>query len=163
MASFETKVIQVSNSTSVIDGINWKNGSFGWNVLGVQITHSQDNRIYQDPVNVMTGSITIESKTVDYATITYQRDMGMTNYDEIVALESEYDAVEEEINLLRNELYGNAGCLKELILIMIWPIGLAYLLLFKKEKDKEKAGKQKQIEQFNNRLEEIVSEARQLL
>lgn len=90
MAYYETKVVQMSNDPSVINALNNLHGAFGWMVINTQITNSQDSRIYQSAPN----TITTETTTINYATITYQRDREMPHYEELSKLEDEYDAIE---------------------------------------------------------------------
>ncbi len=101
MALLETKIIQVKNDPSSINQSNEEWGHFGWSVQNVQVTHSQNTKTYKkelfdvirdgptpgDPFN---EGLTVETTTINYATITYQRDKHMTNYHELAQLESEY-------------------------------------------------------------------------
>lgn len=81
MSLLETKVIQVENDQDVITNTSNLMGSFGWTVLSVQVTHSQNSKDLGDRV---------QTTTLNYATMTLQRDKHMDNYAEIVRLENEY-------------------------------------------------------------------------
>ena len=81
MALLETKVLQVENDQETITNMSNLMGSFGWTVLSVQVTHSQNSKDLGDRV---------QTTTLNYATMTLQRDKHMPNYAEIVRLENEY-------------------------------------------------------------------------
>ena len=92
MAATETKIIQVNNDPQVINETNALYGSFGWIVQNVQITHTKNSTVTHEQV----GDVIFENKeteTINYATITYQRSRGMDHYDEIAALEREYETL----------------------------------------------------------------------
>lgn len=99
MALMETKIIQTQNDPSVLNDMNNEMGSFGWSVLSVQITHTQNTKTYTKPLDMLcnTGIDTVETTTLDYATITYQRDKKMPNYHQIVAYENEYASLRLEL------------------------------------------------------------------
>lgn len=70
---------------------------FGWTVLSVQITHSQDTKTYTSGLlDYYSGDKTVETTTINYATITYQRDKAMPNYTRIAALQEEAEALANE-------------------------------------------------------------------
>ena len=96
MVLAETKMIQVANDPTTINQTNQEWGSFGWSVLNLQITHTQDSKTYTRGLDFFTGDSTVETTTINYATITYQRDKKMDNYAEIVRLENEYLAIMAE-------------------------------------------------------------------
>ena len=96
MTLTETKIIQVANDPSTINDTNSEWGSFGWSVMSVQITHSQDTKTFTRGLDFFTGDSTVETTTINYATITYQRDRRMQHYEEIVGLEKQYLAVKEK-------------------------------------------------------------------
>ena len=81
MSLLETKVIQVENDQNTITNTSNLMGSFGWTVLSVQVTHSQNSKDLGDRV---------QTTTLNYATMTLQRDKHMPNYAEVVRLENEY-------------------------------------------------------------------------
>ena len=81
MSLLETKVLQVENDQEAITNMSNVMGSFGWTVLSVQVTHSQNSKDLGDRV---------QTTTINYATMTLQRDKHMPNYAEIVRLEDEY-------------------------------------------------------------------------
>ncbi len=81
MALMETKIIQVANDPNVINASNEEWGKFGWSVQNIQVTHSQDTKTYTKTfTDYVYGDKTVETTTINYATITYQRDKHMTNY-----------------------------------------------------------------------------------
>lgn len=91
MAITETKIIQVKNSPEIINNANNEWGQFGWSVLNIQITHSQDTKTYtKGLMDYIYGDKTVETTTINYATITYQRDKTIPNYRKIIELEKEY-------------------------------------------------------------------------
>lgn len=99
MAITETKVMQTQNDPAVINNLNNEMSSFGWNVLSIQITHNQNTRTYTKGLDMLlsTGINTVETTTIEYATITYQRDRQMANYSQIIDLEREYFEVRDEL------------------------------------------------------------------
>jgi len=104
MALLETKVFQINNSQEEIEGLNTVMESFGWNVLNIQITHSQNSRTYTRGFDYLTGNLTTETTTLNYATITYQRDKQMSNYGELVRLEQEFERLTEYVGALVSEI-----------------------------------------------------------
>ena len=98
MALLETKMIQVANEPSNINEVNNEWGSFGWSVLSLQITHSQDSKTYSRGLDFFTGDKTVETTEINYATITYQRDKKMDNYAQIQALVQQYLALRQEMD-----------------------------------------------------------------
>ena len=98
MAITETRVVQVPNDPEVINASNEAWRRWGWTVLNVQVTHSQDSKVtggttyYGEAYGVTINNV--ETTTINYVTITYQRDTGMTNYAQIAELQKEYDLVE---------------------------------------------------------------------
>ncbi len=98
MALMETKIVQVDNTPERINGMNEAFALFGWNVLSIQVTHSQDTRTYTKGfLDAYTGDKTVETTTINYATITYQRDKHMKNYAELCELEKEYDELVDSL------------------------------------------------------------------
>ena len=98
MALLETKVLQVENDQETITDTSNLMGSFGWTVLSVQVTHSQNTKTYG-----MTDINTVETTTINYATMTMQRDKHMPNYAEIARLEDEYNQAEQAVRGLAAE------------------------------------------------------------
>ncbi len=96
----ETRIVQVANNPEAINRSNDVWGIFGWNVLSVQITHSQNTKTYtKGLMDYYSGDKTVETTTINYATITYQRDKDMPNYTRIAALQAEAEALaNEEVN-----------------------------------------------------------------
>lgn len=103
MGVMETKIIQVENDPYTINASNEAWGRWGWNVLNVQVTHSQNTKEYQNWAQRGSGEVTVETTTINYATITYQRDKGMSGYSRIAELEQEYAQVENRIIAQLNE------------------------------------------------------------
>lgn len=99
MALLETKVLQVRNDQEAITNMSNIMGSFGWTVLSVQVTHSQNTKTYSSAWDQLGGnrSQTVETTTINYATMTLQRDKHMPNYAEIVRLENEYEQCEARV------------------------------------------------------------------
>ena len=97
MAVMETKIIQVANDPDVINSVNEVWGAFGWNVLGVQITNTQNTKTYtKDLLDYVSGFNTVETTTINYATITYQRDTKTEHYSKLVGLQNEMERLIEE-------------------------------------------------------------------
>ena len=93
MGIMETKTIQVRNDPREINAANEAFGRWGWSVLNVQITHTQNTKEYQEWYQYGSNAVTVETTTINYATITYQRDKGMKCYDRILELEQEFNVV----------------------------------------------------------------------
>ena len=164
MAMTETKIVQVENSPSTINSMNNTWGHFGWSVLNVQVTHSQDSRTYTRGLDYFTGDKTVETTTINYATITYQRDKEMYNYRKIVALENEYMNCLDKID----GIYSGAAndtisyTIFFIALVLCFPVAFIYLIwkILMKVKNNsylnENGGK---INELRNRCEEIFREA----
>lgn len=91
----ETKVIQVANSPREINAANASNALWGWSVMSVQITdrktvYDGDTTGYVDELGVHATTQRI-TETVNYATITYVRDLDAPNAAELRRLENEYN------------------------------------------------------------------------
>lgn len=99
MGMMETRIVQVENSPEAINRSNDVWGIFGWTVLSVQITHSQNTKTYTKGIlDYYSGDKTVETTTINYATITYQRDKDMPNYKRLAALQAEAESlVNEEV------------------------------------------------------------------
>ena len=165
MAMLETKIIQINNSEWAINESNERWGRFGWNVL---ITHSQDTKTYTQGTDYYTGNQTVETTTINYATITYQRDKCMKNYAQIAALEQEYEQTAREIRNMKEagEIRFFPGLLITLFLVFVWPLGLlyvAYKIYEVVKKDKVIKENRSKIEKCEERMEQILSEAAELL
>ena len=164
MAITETKMIQVPNNESVVNESNERWGCFGWNVLSVQVTHSQDSKTVTQGLDYYTGDSTVITTTIEYVTITYQRDKGMKNYAQIVALEKEYDNAANEIWKMKcdEEFKFFYGWLITILLIVMWPIGIAYCVYKVYEfvkKNKKKEENKPKIEAYRRRMSSILEEA----
>lgn len=109
MGVMETKIIQVKNDPYEINASNEAWGRWGWSVLSVQVTHSQNTKEYQDWAQYGSNEVTVETTTINYATITYQRDKSMPGYERIMELEQEFNQVENRVQsqfkARREELY----------------------------------------------------------
>lgn len=114
MAIMETKIIQVKNDPNIINAVNEEWGRWGWSVLNIQITHTQNTKEYQDWTQYGSNEVTVETTTINYATITYQRDKSMPNYDRIAALEKEYNSASDRMQAKIQALPEprNIGCLE---------------------------------------------------
>lgn len=97
MALTETMIIQTANDPVAINSMNNEWGCFGWSVLSIQITHSQDSRTYTRGLDYLTGDLTTETTTINYATITYQRDRQLPNRLQLAALQQQYDHLRQEL------------------------------------------------------------------
>jgi len=97
MALTETMIIQTANDPVTINNMNNEWGCFGWSVLSIQITHSQDSRTYTRGLDYLTGDLTTETTTINYATITYQRDRQLPNRAQIAALQQQYNQLRQEL------------------------------------------------------------------
>jgi hypothetical protein len=91
----ETKVIQVANSPSEINAVNASQALWGWSVMSVQITdrktvYDGDTTGYVDELGLHATTQRI-TETVNYATITYSRDLDAPNTAELRRLEKEYN------------------------------------------------------------------------
>lgn len=167
MAILETKIIQVENDPATINRSNELWGQFGWNVQNVQITHSQNTKTYSSAWDQLGGntSQTVETTTINYATITYQRDKGMPNYAQIAELERQFNEAANEIdNLQRPE--SSKGCLTWYLMIVVWPVGIGYLIyrLAKRgERKKAKAEKMERIRELRRQMQSIADSAAALL
>lgn len=106
MAIMETKTIQVPNDPQVINVANEVWGRWGWNVLSVQVTHTQNTKTYSTDWQILEAELggrniaTVETTTFNYATITYQRDKGMPGYERIFELEQEYEMIPDKVRAL---------------------------------------------------------------
>lgn len=99
MARTETKIIQVENTPTVINQNNENYGCFGWNVLSVQVTHSQDTKTYTKTLSdLYYGDKTVETTIINYATITYQRDTELPNRNRLLELESDFAAQSDKLS-----------------------------------------------------------------
>lgn len=103
MGMMETKIIQVKNDPQVINEVNEAWGRWGWSVLNIQVTHSQNTREYQDWSQYGSNQVTVETTTINYATITYQRDKSMPGYHRICELEQEYNTAEHRVQASLSE------------------------------------------------------------
>ena len=165
MGAMETRVVQVNNSADTINRSNEEWGSFGWNVLSVQVTHSQDTKTYSKGLDYYTGDRTVETTTINYATITYQRDKGMPHYAKITELENEYHRLENEGQSLFVDR-GWPSILMIIVLVCLWPIGLCYIAyrVYLAVMDaKNKPERMQKVEQILDRMEDIRRQAAALL
>jgi len=150
----ETKIIQVSNSPSIINETNELWSYFGWNVQNVQITHSQDTRTYTRGLDYYTGDKTVETTTINYATITYQRDKNMPHYREFCELEREYNQILSEFIIAEPDQHSIKKIL--ICLFCIWPLGLYYIY-------KNISGKMAYKEFLNGRGSQLLARKEEIL
>ena len=167
MAIAETKILQVENSPSVINQSNNEWGHFGWNVLGVQVTHSQDTKTYTKGLDYYTGDKTVETTTINYATITYQRNKEMPNYRKIVALENEYISTLEQIDSIYSATPdGTINFKIALISLLVWPVCVGYIVYKIMQKVKASsyiAENSSKVEALKARCMQLMNEAEALL
>lgn len=169
MSLMETKIVQVPNETDAINAMNEEWGSFGWIVQNVQITHSQDSKTYFEGYGD-TVIQNVETTTINYATITYQRDRKMEHYDQLRQLEAQYTACAAEISAIKASQPADTSWIRTLMLIIFWPVGLYYLLFKGKQREKEREETvrrynqmQYQIENVRYRMRQIAEQARSML
>ncbi len=100
MALLETRILQTANDPGTINDLNNEMSCFGWSVLSVQVTHTQNTKTYTKGLDMLlgTGINTVETTTIEYATITYQRDRKMDNYAQIAAYEQQYLNLRAELS-----------------------------------------------------------------
>ena len=163
MAAIETKVIQMKNDTALINENNELYSCFGWRVNSVQVTHTQDHKVEQ-----LYNTISVETKTYDYATVTYERDTGIENYAEVVELEKAYYSLKKDRDALDKSINKDEakGCLKAFLLFIFWPVGIFYLVSGKYKEnngDTENSRKRQLKQEMNEKLMEIRAEAKALL
>ena len=92
MAVLEIRIIHVSDGLQAVDETNTLYRCFGWSVQNVRIPCGGNPAV----AGKQTGDALFknkEMKTINYVTITYQRSRGMDHYDEIAALEREYETL----------------------------------------------------------------------
>jgi hypothetical protein len=166
MAIIETKVMRVENSDTKITEISNDLACFGWTVTNVQVTHSQNSKTYSSAWDQLGGnqSQTVETTTINYATMSLQRDKTMQNYAQIKELENEYWALQREFDeteaAFENEI--NEGCLMMALKLCLWPITLIrFLLSLGKESKSDKLLKHKK--EIRERQLEVCRKAEALL
>lgn len=178
MGVMETKVIQVRNDPEEINRSNEEWGRFGWSVLSIQVTHSQNTKTYTKGFDYYTGDKTVETTTINYATITYQRDKEGKNYSRFAELEKEYQSLRDYC--VSQKMPSRKSGTKSykwgfILLLLIWPVGLVYLAYVfycnniksapeaEKEYEKEVEAYKREIQKKENRMKEILHEADQLM
>lgn len=163
MALMETKIIQIENSPYTLNRYNEIMGWFGWNVLNVQITHSQNTETYSSMLHYLAedGIQTVKTTTINYATVTYQRDKGMANYYRIKEIEEEYQSVVQRINRLSTAPKLNIVVLVVSFFFWIIP-GIVYLRDYIKEK-KQYRQEVEELPELRRRREKLLKEASILL
>lgn len=159
--AIETKVMQIENRESVINKTNEIMSCFGWDLMNIQITHSQNTKTYSSAWDQIGGnqSQTVETTTINYATVTYQRDKAMEHYAEIVELEERYFDLETMIAACRKEADKKdaIGCLS----LLYWPIAVYKLI---KNHSLSNSGEiYAKINEYQHEQEEILSRARTLV
>ena len=92
----QTEVIQVANKPQIIHEVNAEAAIWGWSVLNIQITeqkivkegdsHGRES-VFGDKYIITTEVIT---EHINYATITYQRDLDDPKIKKLADLESDY-------------------------------------------------------------------------
>lgn len=153
MKNVETKVMQVRNSTEVINQYNNDQSCFGWEVMNVQITHSQNTKTYSSAWDILGGNetATVETTTINYATITYKRDSNMPHYEEIVSLERKYDSIIQAMADCGEPPIGNFWIEVILFLLYIIPCFI-YKRYINKKRD-----------EYDRRMNELNAQRREIL
>lgn len=99
----ETRFVQVPNNPQTINAINDLAAVWGWSVTSIQVTDSKVTYEGNSHGWVSDYGAYIEKEIVtehtNYASITYPRDMDDPHYRQLVALEAEYDACDQEDDL----------------------------------------------------------------
>lgn len=177
MAIIETKIIQIDNSPSTINDANEEWGHFGWVVQNVQVTHSQDTRTYTKGLDYYTGDKTVETTTINYATITYQRDKQMPNYSKLVQLEAAYSQVLDKLAFTTEAQQVRFGevvrAMKPLDIVLsvallpAFYVGIVYFVLkYRKVKQTLQSGARQydgEIQELLERRDAIIQKAESLL
>ncbi len=177
MALMETKIIQVDNDPDIINNSNEEWGYFGWSVLNVQVTHSQNTKTYtKGYLDYVSGDKTVETTTLNYATITYQRDKHMPNYQRLVALESEYAGLMGEFSSAvqrakpsMGRVLSSISPLSWLLILFLMPFGIGWLILIVQYNSKKNdpalvtAANQERVIELGRKREAIIEKASALL
>lgn len=165
----ETKIIQVNNDPSIINATSELWGKFGWMVTNVQVTHSQDTKTYTKGFSdYYTGMKTVETTTINYATVTLQRNKAIPHYQQIVELQNEYEDLSSALTLLDdNECpYILNIPLFVVAFLFCWPVAIYMLNKHNKEKEgwkktqnlvRERSGNESQIRARQRQIIEDVS------
>ena len=133
----ETKIVQVDNDPSVINATGEFWATFGWSIANVQITHSQDTRTYTKGfADYYTGMKTVETTTINYATITLQRDKGISNYHQIAALQKEYEDLNTSLYLQDDSECPYQLNTTALVLAFLFCFPIAIYMIYKNNKEK---------------------------
>lgn len=66
---------------------------FGYDLMSSQEIFSQDSRPTQGILDMFSGDITIETTTTHYVKLVFERDHSIPHYEELKALEDQYNAV----------------------------------------------------------------------
>lgn len=104
---FETKFVQVPNDPNRINTLNNMAAIWGWTVQNIQITDTKIT-LEGDSFGWITEYGTFSQKEVvtehtNYASITYQRDMDHPHYEQLCALEREYNSCDKTSILTSDE------------------------------------------------------------
>lgn len=133
MGVIETKIMRVANNESTINTISTERGCFGWSVSNVQITHSENTKTYSSAWDQIGGNQTqtVETTTINYATLTLQRDKGLTNYAQIIILERDYEKLLSDLEDANEakKRYDPYSCLS----FIIWPLLIFKIIFFRRK------------------------------
>lgn len=158
MGMLETKVLRVENSENVINVTSEERACFGWTVTNVQVTFDRNTRTYSSAWDQIGGnqSSTVETTTVEYATMTLQRDRDIRNYQEIVELERKYESILASLSraMAEKNKAEDIGCLS----MIIWPIALYKMFINPKGKQLEG-----EIERLRTQKASLLEQAASLL
>ena len=102
------------------------------------ITHSQDTRTYtKDFADYYTGSKTVETTTINYATVTLQRNKGIPYYQNLVALQKEYEELDANLYILDDNECPYILNTTALVLAFLFCFPIGIYMLYKHKKEKE--------------------------
>ena len=133
------------------------------------MTHSQDTKTYTKTLgDMMSGDKTVETTTINYATLTLQRDKQMNNYKEILELEREYiDGLNRLHSIALNKPNTSFNIKMALIMLLVFfPAAIVYTLfkivmLFMAKKYKDEHARE--IAQIRKKCAKLQEEAENLL
>lgn len=127
----ENNFVQVENNPVVINKVNSVAAAFGWTVQSIQVTDTsvayQSGAVgWTTEFGTFVNSF-VNIKRTTYASITYQRDRDDSKYSQWVALEREYNAIEEKSYYTEQERQEIVAHFKKQS--MMWAIfaGLAFI------------------------------------
>lgn len=126
MGMMETKVVQVENTPESINQAGELWGCFGWNVTSVQVTHSQNTKTVTEGLGWYTGTNTVKTTTINYATITLQRDRDIPYHDKLAAYQAEFETIMDTLEV--EAVPGKSNLTSLFICVFLGVVGLALCL-----------------------------------